>query len=94
MIKLSELHGQPIDVEVLIVGKKSTLSGVGHYEKDPALGSVLRIRFGAEAGGMEILLEEKLWRGFVGRPTADSPYIIRLDSLAPAAHAEDVQSQR
>lgn len=85
MIKLSDLHEQRVDVEILIHGKSTSLSGVGHYATDPMLGTVLRIRFPQEAGGMEILLEEAAWTGQIERPADDKPYSIRLDAASTSS---------
>jgi len=62
--RLQQLHGATIEVELEIQGISRSITGRGNYdERDPDLGSVLRILVSDPSGDFELLITESSWSG-------------------------------
>jgi len=59
---LSALHQRTVALQLSLGGRDQTLRGHGVYERDPDLGSVLRIELPADAG-CEFVIVEDSWSG-------------------------------
>jgi len=62
--RLEQLHGSSIEVELENQGSLRSITGRGNYdERDPDLGSVLRILVSDPSGDFELLIAESSWSG-------------------------------
>ena len=62
--RLQQLHGSTIEVELEFQGGLRSITGRGNYDnKDPDLGSVLRILVSDPRGDFELLIAESSWSG-------------------------------
>ena len=83
--RLQHLHGSSIEVELQIQGSSRSITGRGSYdERDPDLGSVLRIVVSDSKGEFELLVAESSWSGTL--EPSDLPgcdYRISLSACTP-----------
>gem|GEM_PF-2397437 len=83
--RLQQLHGSTIEVELEVQGCLRSITGRGNYdEKDPDLGSVLKILVSDPRGDFELLIAESGWSGTL--KSSDLPgcdYRILLSACTP-----------
>jgi len=83
--RLQQLHGSTIEVELEVQGCLRSITGQGNYdEKDPDLGSVLRVLVSDPRGNFELLIAESSWSGTL--ESSDLPgcdYRILLSACTP-----------
>jgi hypothetical protein len=79
--RFAPLHQATIAVEVSQNGRKQTLRGTAIYDRDPDLGSVLKIKVRENWGDFEIILREDEFEGeIMGGGTSGCKYQICLSS--------------
>jgi hypothetical protein len=61
-VRLSDLHGQTVAVQVPVAGEDQFLKGRAAYGSDPELGMILRISV-VDSPGLEIVIAESLFNG-------------------------------
>ena len=83
--RLQQLHGSTIEVKLEIQGRSRSVTGRGNYdERDPDLGSVLRILVSDPSGDFELLITESSWSGNLEvSELAGCDYRISLSAYTP-----------
>lgn len=85
-LRLEQLDGHSVAVELLVQGRQTVLRGRARYESSGEFGRALRLAFEEPAGDFEIILDERQWDGQVesGQPY-DCDYAVHLDASCISA---------
>jgi hypothetical protein len=76
---LELLHRRSVAIQLIVEGEARLMSGQGTFERDPDLGSILRISFPDHPDDGEFLVVEKSWTGRIEAGDAvGCDFLIRL----------------